>query len=182
MSTRRVACWMLLAVAAASGCEREERRFREEPPAGAPSRAVALTQLQPGGTAVSESTYSTYDENAYAISQGKRLYESMNCVGCHSHGGGGMGPPLMDDEWIYGSDPSQIFKTIVEGRPNGMPTFKARLGNTQVWQLVAYVRSMSGLGSRPATSARDDHMKATPNPQLQKRAKAKQAFLPNEHP
>ena len=38
-----------------------------------------------------------------------------------------MGPALMDDEWIYGSRPDQIFATIAEGRPNGMPTWKYRL-------------------------------------------------------
>ena len=56
-----------------------------------------------------------------------------------------MGPPLMDDEWIYGSEPENIFATIVEGRPNGMPSFRGRIPDYQVWQLVAYVRSMSGL-------------------------------------
>ena len=66
-----------------------------------------------------------YEENAYAIAEGKRLFSAYNCVGCHGHGGGGMGPPLMDDNWIYGEEPEQIFSTLVEGRPNGMPTFGA---------------------------------------------------------
>jgi cytochrome c oxidase cbb3-type subunit 3 len=174
MNARAVTALAILALALLA-CEREERRFREVPPASEPTNAVRVSDLQPGGMMVSDSTYSTYDENAYAISEGKRLFETMNCAGCHFHGGGGIGPPLMDDEWIYGSDPSQIFKTIIEGRPNGMPAFKGKLGNQQVWQIVAYVRSLSGLGSRPATSARDDHMKLTPNAQLQRREKAKKA-------
>ena len=37
--------------------------------------------------------------------QGKRLFSWYNCIGCHANGGGGIGPPLMDDEWIYGSRP-----------------------------------------------------------------------------
>ena len=45
----------------------------------------------------------------------------MNCVGCHSHGGGGMGPALMDGQWRYGGRIDQIATTIAEGRPNGMP-------------------------------------------------------------
>ena len=56
-----------------------------------------------------------------------------------------MGPPLMDDEWIYGSEPQNIYATIVEGRPNGMPSFRGKIPDQQVWELVAYVRSMSGL-------------------------------------
>ena len=78
------------------------------------------------------------------MSEGQRLYTWFNCVGCHAHGGGGMGPALMDDEWIYGSDPAQIFSTIIEGRPNGMPTFGGKVNAQEAWQLVAYVRSMSG--------------------------------------
>ncbi|HMC54199.1 MAG TPA: c-type cytochrome [Gemmatimonadaceae bacterium] len=159
-------------------CEREERRFRELPPSASAVNAVPVTDLQPGGTVVAESTLTRYDNNAYALSQGKRLYESMNCAGCHSHGGGGMGPALMDDEWIYGSDPAQIFKTIVEGRPNGMPSWKGKLGTSQTWQLVAYIRSMSGLGSRPASSSRDDHMKTSPNLQMRKAEKPKNSVVP----
>ena len=68
----------------------------------------------------------------------------MNCTGCHAHGGGAIGPPLMDDSWIYGSHPDQIFATIVEGRPNGMPSFRGKLPDYEIWQLAAYVRSLSG--------------------------------------
>ena len=168
----------LLAVLAIAACDREERRFRELPPSASATNAVRQIELQPGGAIVEESTSTRYDANAYALSQGKRLYEGMNCAGCHFHGGGGIGPPLMDDEWIYGSDPAQIFKTIVEGRPNGMPSFKGKLGNSQVWQIVAYVRSLSGLGSRPASSARDDHMKLSPNLQLRKAERPRNSFLP----
>ncbi len=55
-----------------------------------------------------------------------------------------MGAALMDDKWIYGHEPHAIYATIVEGRPNGMPAFGGRIPDDQVWQLVAYVRSMSG--------------------------------------
>ena len=56
-----------------------------------------------------------------------------------------MGPPLIDDKWIYGSDPDQIFATIMQGRPNGMPSFRGKIPDYQVWQLAAYVRSLGGL-------------------------------------
>ena len=39
------------------------------------------------------------------IAEGQRLYNAFNCVGCHAHGGGAIGPALMDDLWIHGSDP-----------------------------------------------------------------------------
>jgi cytochrome c oxidase cbb3-type subunit III len=175
---RRELLVLLGLTACVLACDRESRRFRELPPAASAINAVAVGGLQPGGTYTRESTWTIYDGNAYALSQGKQLFESMNCSGCHFHGGGGIGPALMDSEWIYGSDPSQIFKTIVEGRPNGMPSFKGKLGNQQVWQIVAYVRSLSGLASRPASSARDDHMNLSPNLQLRHREQPKPSFVP----
>lgn len=81
------------------------------------------------------------------INEGKRLYSWFNCVGCHANGGGGMGPPLIDDAWIYGSEPIHIYSTIVEGRPNGMPAFGAKIPEDEVWKLVAYVRALGGLGN-----------------------------------
>jgi cytochrome c oxidase cbb3-type subunit 3 len=99
-----------------------------------------------------------YDENAYAVSEGKRLDAWFNCVGCHAHGGGDIGPPLMDAKWIYGSEPENIFATIVEGRPNGMPAFRRKIPDQQVWQLVAYVRSMSGQLRKDVSPGRDDDM------------------------
>lgn len=146
-----------------AGCKQENRDFREIPPAASATEAVRVGELQPGGVQVFDSTVTKYDQNAYALGSGQRLYNQMNCVGCHFHGGGGIGPALMDEEWIYGSDPAQIFKTIVEGRPNGMPSYKAKLGNQQVWQLVTYVRSLSGLGGSTVSSAREDHMYLSPD-------------------
>jgi cytochrome c oxidase cbb3-type subunit 3 len=64
----------------------------------------------------------------------------------------------MDDQWIYGHEPAQIFSTIVEGRPNGMPTFGGKVSADQVWQLAAYVRSLSGLVPQDAAPGRDDDM------------------------
>jgi cytochrome c oxidase cbb3-type subunit 3 len=90
-----------------------------------------------------------YYDNAEAVTTGKRLFAQYNCSGCHSNGGGGMGPSLMDDEWIYGGRLEQIHQTLVEGRPNGMPAWGGKVPDEQLWQLSAYVRSMS----LPATLA-----------------------------
>jgi cytochrome c oxidase cbb3-type subunit 3 len=54
-----------------------------------------------------------------------------------------MGPPLMDGSWIYGGRLEQIHQTLVEGRPNGMPAWGGKIPDPQLWQLAAYVRSMS---------------------------------------
>ena len=165
---------VLLAVA----CDREERRFSESPPTATAEGVVTQSVLQPGTPLPKVDVVNAYDENAFAIGEGGRMYNWMNCVGCHAHGGGAIGPPLMDDKWIYGSEPENIFATIVEGRPNGMPAFRGKLSNQQVWQLVAYVRTMSGLTPMASRPSRDDNMHITASYITQKPEKPKQAGIP----
>jgi cytochrome c oxidase cbb3-type subunit 3 len=159
-----------------SACEREQRRFTESAPLSDPVNAMAASEFRPGPappqaqqklatTNSATNGKGIYEENGWAVSEGKRLYTWFNCVGCHSHGGGGMGPALMDDRWIYGSAPEQIFQTIIQGRPNGMPAFGGRIPEQQVWQIVAYVRSLSGQLSKDVSSARSDHMSVSPSEQ-----------------
>lgn len=126
-------------------CEREERNFTPAESADEAAPPIA-----------------GYDESAYAVGEGKRLFIWFNCVGCHAMGGGGMGPPLMDEEWRYGSDPEQIYATIMDGRRNGMPSFRERIPEDYAWRLVAYVRSMSGLVLQDRRPGRSDdiHVKA----------------------
>lgn len=149
---------LLTALAATSlACEREQRDFRP-PPSTPPGGPVTQSALRPGVATGDVTIESPYEGNAFAVSEGKRLFSAWNCVGCHAHGGGGIGPALMDERWIYGSDPENIYATIVEGRPNGMPAFGGRVPSAQVWQLVAYVRSLSGMVNADARAGRQDHM------------------------
>ena len=164
-----------------TGCRREERRFREVAPAATATSVATAVNLQPGPTYTVTKTNGPYQYNAYAISEGKALYNQFNCSGCHSMGGGGMGPPLMDDKWIYGSDPASVFATIMEGRPNGMPAWRGRIPNYEVWRIVAYVRSLSGQASKDASSGRDDHMFGRESEQRLTELKPKQASNPVLH-
>jgi cytochrome c oxidase cbb3-type subunit 3 len=156
-----VATAAVLAVFSA-GCEREARRFTEAASQSAPAGAVRASSLQAGGPSQpSLPATNPYEENAYAVSQGQRLFTAFNCVGCHAHGGGGMGPALMDDKWIYGAQPANIYQTIVQGRPNGMPAFGGKIADAQVWQIVAYVRSMSGQVDAATAPGRTDSLAAS---------------------
>jgi cytochrome c oxidase cbb3-type subunit 3 len=140
------------------GCDREHRRFREQPPGVPAESPVSMSELQPGVPTADVSLLNAYEENAWAVGEGKRLYTQFNCVGCHAQGGGAIGPPLMDAEWIYGSAPENVYATIVQGRPNGMPAFGGKIGASEVWKLVAYVRSMSGLVPKDVAPGRSDAM------------------------
>ena len=158
---RIVLAMFTFALLGTAGCEREHRRFQEPAPANDPSaQSLALTELQAGTPTPHNRSVGPYEENAFAVSEGKRLFNWYNCSGCHARGGRAIGPPLMDDEWIYGSEPANIFATIVQGRPNGMPSFRGRIPEYQVWQLAAFVRSMSGLLQKDVASSRDDHIQA----------------------
>lgn len=143
-----------------AGCEREERRFRSDPSANGRPGYARLSELEPGPHTPDPVVKNPYIKNAFALSEGQQLYTQMNCVGCHFHGGGGIGPALMDQKWIYGSDPENIFSTIVEGRPNGMPAFRRKMTDDQVWKVVAYVQSLGGLPDQSAMPGRPDHLRA----------------------
>jgi cytochrome c oxidase cbb3-type subunit 3 len=151
------ACSSVVVVALLCGCAREKREEPIAPAAGMPPVALQ-SDISPGRSLEPRAALNPYQGNAYAMNEGKRLFAWFNCVGCHAHGGGGMGPPLIDERWIYGSAPENIYSTIVEGRPNGMPSFQRKIPDDQVWQLVAYVRALGGLAPSDAAPGRNDEM------------------------
>jgi cytochrome c oxidase cbb3-type subunit III len=153
-----------LALAAAllllAGCHREARYFEAPPRSDLSPGEVALSPLVAGqsSTRFREQQEHHYQDNAFHMSEGKRLYEWFNCTGCHAHGGGAIGPALMDDRWIYGGEIDQIYLTIAQGRPNGMPAFAGQIPSQQIWQIAAYIRSMGGHGPKSARPSRNDHI------------------------
>ena len=175
MSSRFRASILILGASALAlaACDREEHHARAKPIGETVAAGQSPDTIFPGGKQAPplDPRAQLYDNNANAIAQGQQLYMQMNCVGCHSHGGGGMGPALMDDEWRYGGRIDQIATTIAEGRPNGMPAWRGKLTEDQIWDLAAYVRSLSGLPSKDAVSSRAESMSAgtpqtlTPHPE-----------------
>jgi cytochrome c oxidase cbb3-type subunit 3 len=185
---RRVGLAALVLVGLAA-CEREQRELRTPPSGASTVPAIRVGSIVPGPSGAlpdsipagpsAETRNSPYEENAYAISEGKRLYSWMNCIGCHGEGGGAIGPALMDQTWIYGGSPANIYATIVEGRPNGMPSFGGRLTDDDVWKLVAYVRSMSAQPSKAARPGRNDDLQTKKSEQRELRKPTKDASSPD---
>lgn len=149
---------LLVVLIAAASCEREARRYNELPAAASRPLSTPVSDLEPGLTAPRDPVLSPYQENAYGIAEGKRLFIAFNCNGCHAQGGGAIGPALMDGKWIYGFAPDQIYSTIAQGRPNGMPAFGADVPAQQIWQLVAYVQTLSMQVPRDAAPGRSDDL------------------------
>jgi cytochrome c oxidase cbb3-type subunit 3 len=81
-----------------------------------------------------------------ARAMGERLFLTY-CAQCHGSSAlGGRGfPNLTDKDWLYGGDPETIVTTITNGRMGVMPALGASLGPDGVKNVVAYVRSLSGL-------------------------------------
>ena len=78
--------------------------------------------------------------DAGAIDQGKEIY-ATNCAACHGPDlTGGIGPNLIDDEWVHGGDPDSVVKTITEGvGAKGMPAWGPVLGPAKVGAVASYV-------------------------------------------
>lgn len=116
-------------------------------------KAVSVSGLFPGGAAPPppDATGQRFEGNKQAIAEGKALFRQMNCSGCHFNGGGGMGPALMSGHWRYGGQIDQIYASIAQGRPNGMPSWQGTLVPTLIWDLAAYVKSLAEPAPSPAS-------------------------------
>jgi cytochrome c oxidase cbb3-type subunit 3 len=44
--------------------------------------------------------------------------------------------------WLYRGAIDNIASSILEGRPNGIPSFRGTIVNGQVWELAAYIKSL----------------------------------------
>jgi cytochrome c oxidase cbb3-type subunit 3 len=121
-----------------------------------------------------------YEGSAQAEQQGKSLFISMNCAGCHGYGAkGGMGPNLTDAYWRYGGVPAMIFNSIYEGRPQGMPAWNPALPTQEIWKIVAYIETLGGTyppGQYQAWLQGDKHGDIVPTDV----AKAEQALGPGK--
>jgi cytochrome c oxidase cbb3-type subunit III len=110
-------------------------RFIEHPenlPAGFPSQVKPLLVTNP------------YEGDKRAITVGGQLFVGYNCLDCHgAEGSGAMGPSFQDGRWHFGGSSGEVFESIYQGRPDGMPAWGGRISNDQIWMLTAYVRSLS---------------------------------------
>ena len=146
-------------VIAAAGCR--ESRAAEAPRAGAIASAVQQLpiasestmqiivhpeHIRPGQTKPRGIVLKNpYAGSSSAVATGAKLFISYNCLDCHgADGSGAMGPSLADGRWHFGGDDSQLFESIYQGRPEGMPAWGSTIAPDQIWMLVSYVKSLNG--------------------------------------
>lgn len=79
-----------------------------------------------------------------AREEGEALFVSYNCADCHgSDGAGDVAPSFQDGRWHFGGTAGEVYESIEEGRPDGMPAWGGRIPESQIWALVTYVQSLS---------------------------------------
>lgn len=103
---------------------------------------VLYTTGGPGFIATAEAeTTNPVEGNPEAIAQGEDLFDEY-CSECHGSGSGGRGPNLIDKEWKYGGSDSEVFKSVSDGRPGGMPAMIFDMNEEEIWKVIAFLRSI----------------------------------------
>src|SRR4051812_10622630 len=102
-----------------------------------------------------DTTRNPLGSGADAVAAGRRLYD-QTCQSCHGAGGrGDRGPALDSGRFTRGSADGDLFHTIRAGVPGSqMPPFPA-LSDTQIWQVVSYIRSLAPAASTDVAVAGD---------------------------
>lgn len=71
-----------------------------------------------------------------------------NCAACHGASGEGnmdLGAPQLNDQvWFYGNTQDDIVRQINAPRHGVMPAWQAKLGDTRIKELAAYILSLGG--------------------------------------
>ena len=106
-----------LSLAAVSGDGRAA-----EPSQPAPQAMLAAQALTPAG-------------------EGRRAYMKYNCYGCH--GTNAAGGIAMN---IVGKDSGDVAEAVLEGKDEGMPSYKGIVSLTEITNLGAYLRSIGKAG------------------------------------
>ena len=80
---------------------------------------------------------------------GRRIYQRQ-CIRCHGPqgkgdgggaGGGGLPADLSGAHWDFGGSDGEIFAAIHDGTSAEMEGYAERIGDTDIWNLVNYIRS-----------------------------------------
>lgn len=113
---------------------------------------ASLSAQNPGGSAEGKAMKNPAAVTADSIAAGSALY-AKNCRFCHGTDAKGNGPmapkdshpsDLTDAKWDRGSTDGEIFLVIRDGAGPDMKMkgLKGRLSDTDIWNVVNYLRSL----------------------------------------
>jgi len=124
------------------------------PAEGALARVAIGDLAGIGNNTLDAKVANPYANDVAAVKAGHETFVNMNCAACHGYDlKGGMGPDLTDTYWRYGGSPADIYKSIFEGRPQGMPAWGRSIPPEYIWKIVAYIQAKGGTYS-PALADR----------------------------
>lgn len=123
----------LLLLGLAVGCSEEARPLEPQYPLTAPSSDA-------------DPRIAFFEDNRFQVAQGGRYSLWYGCEQCH--GLNAKGPEdLSDNTWRHGGRFSEIYAFVAERHPAPEERLSQRVPPEQLWQLTAYVRSLTSLGS-----------------------------------
>ena len=114
--------------------------------------AVVIAEERAAAQRATLPSTNPYRGDEAALAQGAETWRTV-CVACHLPEGTGLvGPSLVDAYWKYGNSDEELFATVAEGRPAGMPPWGPQLGTEKIWKVLAYMETLPktaepGLGS-----------------------------------
>jgi len=116
--------------------------------------ATPMAAQKPGGSDEGKKMKNPVASSPESIKAGQALFQK-NCRFCHgadAKGNGPMAPEgthpsnLTDDKWDRGSTDGEIFLVIRDGAgPKfDMKGYKSKMSETDIWNVVNYLRSLQG--------------------------------------
>ncbi len=108
---------------------------------GADLKAAQRGPIGPAAAKAAEAR-NPFAGNKTAEEEGGKIFRE-NCRSCHGERGeGGFGPKLAAKSHKYGGTDAELFASVANGRPGGMPPFLSGLGKDRVWKAVTYIRRL----------------------------------------
>lgn len=136
----RAAAGLLLCVLAVAACAPEKRQLTPTSPLSDP-------------TGPTDPRAALFEHNSWRVSEGGLYFTLYGCGSCH--GGTAKGVLALDDDsWRYGGSLRDVFLSIADGRAGGMPAYRSRMPQEQLWQVTTYVRQLHKM--EPAARRRQD--------------------------
>ena len=112
-----------------------------------------IRSLGPGGSNKAYLLVKNPYTSAADVIKGTELFQA-HCAGCHGpNGTGSTGPDLTTGYFRHGNTELDLYLTISRGVP-GTPMRGFALSNQELWQVVAFIRNLSG--ELPGGKVKDD--------------------------
>jgi putative ABC transport system permease protein len=113
---------------------------------------VTATTPRRGGNPEAAKIKNPVASTPESVGAGRRTYARL-CVRCHGPAGkgdgggagaGGQPADLTDATWDFGGTDGEVFTVLRDGTSADMESYAERVSETEMWNLVNYIRSLSG--------------------------------------